>query len=194
MNPKKNREITYESGHERDAAYLLIADPDIEDIIEQPPAVTYVDADGVVRGHTFDFAVKRTNTEIDAIAVKTASDVERSGIVQTVSHIRAQSSAPWATRVHVRTGMHMSRAAADNARLIVDALRWKDADDVDAVRSYARRLVGSVSIKALTEATISGPPGMQAVLCLLAEGFLELSRPGLIEYSSEVHLRMTPTN
>ncbi len=174
--------------------YLLIANPDVEDIIEQPPAVAYVDTEGKDRSHTIDVAAKLTNGKKDAIAVKQESMVERSGINETLNHIREQRSAPWADRIYLRTGAHMSRDAADNARLIADALRWKTADDVEAVREFARTLAGSISIRILTDMTIPAAAGMQAVLCLLAEGYLELCGTKLIDYSSQVQLRTKSTS
>ncbi|PSH65307.1 hypothetical protein [Phyllobacterium sophorae] len=194
VNPKTRREIKFESGHERDAAYLLIASPDVVDVIEQPPAVPYVDSQGKQHWHTFDLAARLTSGERGAYPVKATSMVERSGIAEELNHIRDQGSAPWADRICLRTGEHMSRDAADNARLIADATRWKNAADVEVVREFARTLVGSIAIRTLTDATIPAAAGMQAVLCLLAEGFLNLSGTGLIEYSSHVQLWTKPTN
>jgi len=41
-----NCEVMCESGTERDAALIMATDPDVVELREQPPAVTWVDAEG----------------------------------------------------------------------------------------------------------------------------------------------------
>ena len=172
VNPRTNREIMFESKLERDAIYILMANPDVAEIREQPAAVTYVDADGVTRSHTFDLEA-RTHTGIrHSIAVKYESQVETSGIVEVVRLIDAQRPAGCGDFVHLRTDRHITEVRADNARLIMRAYRFRVQTNVDQMREFVRSLNGAATISSILRASIPGSDGYLALLCLIAKGDL----------------------
>jgi hypothetical protein len=117
VNPKKNREITYESTLERDLAYILLAHPDVDDVRDQD-AIGYVD--DKQRKHTFDLVAHLKSGQKTAFAVKPSKRVASSGITETIDLIRAQAPKGFADDFAVRTGEHITRVRADNARLQSD--------------------------------------------------------------------------
>ena len=64
------RQLSYESNLERQTALLLLARPDIWNLWDQPPKVSYTDARGRTAHHTFDYLAELRDGSICAIAVK----------------------------------------------------------------------------------------------------------------------------
>ena len=114
VNPRTNREIVFESTLERDLAYILPTLPTVVGVRDQVGPVEYVDEDGVVHQHTFDFVADHEDGTSTAIAVKPARRVERSGVQKTLDLIRDQRT-DVADRFVVRTGDHITRDRAANA-------------------------------------------------------------------------------
>lgn len=184
VHPRTGREIVYESTLERDLAYMLIADPSVRSFQEQPAPVSYIDDAGVRRSHTFDFQVERIDDSQHAVAVKPASRVER--IERTLELIRDQSPRH-ADRIELRTGDHITRKRAHDAKLITWALRQRNDDEVSALAGLARDLRGSTTIAAFISSRPNEPVAFVAALCLIADGTLRragtdyLTRSSLIE-------------
>lgn len=172
VNPRTNREIMFESKLERDAIYILMANPDVAEIREQPAAVTYVDADGVTRSHTFDFEARTHKGIRHSIAVKYEAQVETSGIGDVVRLIEAQRPAGCGDFVHLRTERQITEVRADNARLIMRAYRFRVLSNVDQMREFVKSLNGAATIGSILRASIPGSDGYLALLCLVAEGDL----------------------
>ncbi|MGU3493956.1 Tn7 transposase TnsA N-terminal domain-containing protein [Xanthobacteraceae bacterium A53D] len=184
VHPRTGREIVYESTLERDLAYMLIADPSVRSFQEQPAPVSYIDDAGVRRSHTFDFRVELIDDSHHAVAVKPASRAER--IERTLELIRDQSPRH-ADRIDLRTGDHITRKRAHDAKLITWALRQRNDDEVSALAALAEDLRGSTSIATFIASRPDEPAAFIAVLCLLADGTLRragtdrLTRSSLIE-------------
>jgi len=181
-----NRTLVYESALERDFACILMADRRVEFIHDQPPAVTYGTPDGARHRHTFDFLVRTTSGERIAFAVKPEPRVERSGIERTLAFIRKQAPQV-ADRVSLRTEKRITKTAAANARLILRSRRGRNDDDVAEVGRFAATLRGAVTIADIVQASKLAPArAWTAVVCLIDEGTLELTRPGLIDHNATV--------
>jgi hypothetical protein len=191
VNPKTRREIVFESILERDLAYILLANKRVEDIRDQPEAVEFVDHYGEVRKHTFDFIADLKDGSRTAIAVKPAQKVGSSGIGETLDLIRAQLPRDVADTVELRTGDHITRARAFNARLIFRARRTRSEDDIATIMAVASTLRGTVKLSALLGATRSDGHGFLAAVCLIGDGVLEHVSPGRITIHSLVRLART---
>lgn len=174
----------FESTLERDLAYILVAHPDVVEVNDQK-AFEYVDTDGVERRHTFDFRMKDRSGRRTAIAVKPARKVESSGIRRTLDVIQGQAKG-FADSFEIRTGDHITRDRAFNARLIVKALRMRNVEDVAAVMAVASTLRGTVSIGSLLETTRNDGHGFMAVVCLIGDGVLEHVGPARISRDSAI--------
>uniref|UniRef100_A0A9E7ZXC6 TnsA endonuclease N-terminal domain-containing protein n=1 Tax=Bosea sp. NBC_00436 TaxID=2969620 RepID=A0A9E7ZXC6_9HYPH len=194
VNPRTNREIVFESTLERDLAYILPNLPTVVGIRDQVGPVEYVDEDGVVHNHTFDFVADHEGGTSTAIAVKPAHRVGPSGLEKTMELIGNQQPG-FADRFVVRTGDHITRDRAANARLLHRALRgWNEADIAD-VMAVVSTLRGTVAIRAVVATSRTFGHGFMAVACLIAHGVLEHVGPGPISIESRVRLRRkTATN
>ncbi|HEY0331669.1 MAG TPA: hypothetical protein VGC77_21540 [Rhodopseudomonas sp.] len=186
MNPKRNREVTYESSLERDLAYILLAHPDVDDIQDQVP-IEY--DDGTRRKHTFDLVASLKRRTKTAFAVKAANRVKSSGIEKTIELIRDQASPDFADRFEIRTGEQITRVRADNARLIHRARRTRYESDIATIAMVAATLRGAVTIESLLAASMNNGHGFYAVVCLIDDCVLDLVGHGRITYSSLVRPR-----
>ncbi|WP_457093358.1 hypothetical protein [Microvirga sp. P5_D2] len=193
VNPRTHREVVYESTLERDLAYILLAHRDVETMQEQPREVEYVDRDGVVRTHIPDFRVELRDRTRISIDVKPAIKVGSSGIEDTLDLIRSQSKGGFADCFVLRTGEHITRDRAADARLIHKARRMRNEDHVREVLAVASALIGSIRIDALLAATRNGGYGLMAVVCLIGDGVLEHVGPGRISHDSFVRPAPTAT-
>lgn len=189
MNPLLNREITYESSLERDLAYILLAHPDVADVQDQVP-IDYYD-NGVKRKHTIDFVATLKNGTKTAFFVKPAKRVQSSGIEETVELIREQAPKDFADHYEIRTGEHITRIRAENARLIHRARRTRCEEDIAIIAKVAANLCGTVTIQTLLAASLNSGNGFYAVVCLIDDRILDHVGPGLITYSSLVRPHRT---
>lgn len=184
VNPRTNRRVVYESILERDLAYILMADSRVRSLYDQPPAVTYVDHSGKQRRHTFDFFVVLQDGTRCAIAVKPEKRAD--AMKDTLRLIRRQNRG-YADTYVVRTEEHITRVRADNARKIVLALRTSHEHAVRAVEATAQQLRGVTDIKSLLDASgLCGPTGLDAALCLIAQGVLDVVSNGALTKDSKV--------
>ncbi|MBA8878293.1 TnsA endonuclease N-terminal domain-containing protein [Phyllobacterium myrsinacearum] len=186
VNPKDHREMHYESTLERDTAYILLANPDITDIRDQPPKVHFFDRSSKPHSHTFDFDFRLKTGERMAIAVKLESQVERSGILETLALIREQRPKGCADYVELRTERLITRIRARNARMIVRAINNRVERNVDAVRDAFSRCAGAIRISDLIEVSVPAGPGFMAILCLIADGIIEQVGNDNLSYDSFV--------
>ncbi len=181
---------------ERDLAYILLASPCVPEVHDQPDAVDYIDSEGIPRKHTFNFLIREIR-EADgtrtAFAVKPATKVTSSGITETVNAIRSQHLKGIADKLEIRTGDHITRNRAYNARIIAKGFRMRTAEDLDAVNAVASTLRSSVKISTLLAASRNDGYGFMAVLCLIADGVLEHIDTGRISHDIIIRLVHTKT-
>lgn len=190
VNPRTRREIVFESTLERDLAYILTTMPSVVEVRDQVGPVEYVDTDGVVRQHTLDFVADLEDGTRTAFAVKPARRVGPSGIGRTLELIRDQRPGV-ADRFVVRTGDHITRDRAANARLLHRALRGRDEAHIADVKAVASTLRGCVAIHEILAASRDPGQGFMAVACLIADGVLEHVGPGRLSIDSFVRPRRT---
>lgn len=190
MNPLLNREITYESSLERDLAYILLAHPDVADVQDQV-SIDY-DDNGVKRKHTIDLVASLKNGTRTAFFVKPAKRVKSSGIEKTVDLIREQAPRDFADHYEIRTGEHITRVRAENARLIHRARRTRCEEDIAIIAEVATTLRGAITIQTLLAASLNNGNGFYAVVCLIDDRILDHVGQGLITYSSLVKRHRDP--
>lgn len=189
-NPKSHREMYVESNLEGDLAHILIEHKDVEEVREQPDPVKYIDAEGKIREHTFDFLVTLKSGTRIAIAVKPEEKVASSGIEDILARIRKANPTHLADHFILRTSRDITREAAYNARLIRHARKVASRDDILAVMKVATTLKGAAPIRDLVAAAGADEGyGFMAVICLIADGLLGLAKPGRISLT----VRVRPT-
>lgn len=112
------RQIIYESNLERQTALLLLARPDIWNLWDQPPKVTFTDASGRTAHHTFDYLAQFRDGSKWAVAVKPEARVARIGFRQTLACIRADLPRRFAGEVVLVTEKDLHPAEVSNAELL----------------------------------------------------------------------------
>jgi hypothetical protein len=162
--------------------------PDVVDLVEQTPAVIYVDSDGRTRKHTFDFLATMVDGSKIAIEVKPAAKVEKYGWRERLRRIADQMDG---LAVVLVTEANLLRDAVHNATLLHFARRDANAEHDEQIRQTARDLHGAVTIaELLTRSGLHGN-GFRAVVRLLGAGELTAHGPGRISPSTLVS-RVTP--
>lgn len=109
------RVVYFESHLEMQVLEVLRARPDVADVAEQPPRVTWRDGSGVVRHHTFDFLVTLRSGERVAVAVKPAARVISSGVRVALAEIAAQIDPAFAARIVLVTDRGIDPVEVRNA-------------------------------------------------------------------------------
>jgi hypothetical protein len=181
------REIVFESRLERGLAEMLLARRDVSDILDQPPPVRYVTADGRTRTHTFDFLARTADGIRLAIAVKPEAKVERSGIQAVLALVREQVGPRFADVYLLRTDRHITPDRVYNARLILRSRVCRDETDVAAMWAIVDTLPGSFRIADVVIHSKLAARGFNALICLVDDCRLKPVGTGKIGYLT--HLR-----
>ena len=170
--------VWYESELELTFARLAKMRRDVAGIAEQPPAVRYIDDDGVEHPHTFDFLLKMKNGTRGFVAVKPFGRVEQTGVGRVVELIAEQISPSLADWTLLFTEHDLSPIDLFNAGAIHHARRdpWPE-DDVVMAKVLAR-LKGEFTIGELAAKSRLGGYGFDAVVRALADGKIKLAQYG----------------
>ncbi len=111
--PAFPREIHCESILESKAATVFPARRDVADLWEQPPAVEYVDSDGCVHQHIFDFLVTLCDGRKIAVAVKYHEQAEKHGLAEMLKLIARQVGTACADLFLLVTDRHLGCRSGD---------------------------------------------------------------------------------
>lgn len=155
-------------------------------IWDQPDAVTYVDDDGKIRRHTFDFMVILNCGRRIAYAVKPRAKVERSGILRIIELIRQQVGDRFADAYVLRTDEDITPTRVSNAHLIVMSQAERNDDHVSRVRLITASMVGAARIADVAARSGLHGHALRAIACLIGDGVIRLAHPGLINHSASI--------
>jgi len=180
------RELVFESRLERGLAEMLLARHDVREVRDQPPPVTYVDASGRTRTHTFDFLAATADGRRVAFAVKPLAKVEHSGIMDTIALIRAQMGSRFADSYLLRTDRHITPDKVFNARLLLRSRRCRNEDDMAAIWAIAGNLPGTFKLADIVTQSKIGARGFNAIVALIDSGRLEPVGSARIGYLSSL--------
>lgn len=158
--------MVYESGLELKTLLLLTTNPDVVDVWDQPPAVSYVDPSGKERSHTFDFLATMIDGSKSAIAVKPYKRAQKIGLASTLCLIGSQLPAGYAHRICLVTERELDPIAVHNAELFHD-FREPDKEADEAALSVTTKIVGAVRLDELTAFIGLGPRGLHALIRLI---------------------------
>ena len=169
----------------------VLARPDVYDLREQPPAITYIDERGRSRRHTFDATVTFHDGFRVAVLVKPEALAKRQRTDRLVAVIASQLSANVADGVLLMTEKDVGPDALHDAKLLnVARLHPCPAHD-KALRAHLEQEIGDATIADLCCASALGGDGFRAVARLLADGTLVKLTPGRITPDTVV-TRTTP--
>lgn len=169
-NPR--REMRLESYLEAKAAFVLLARRQTADLEEQPPAVAYLDEDGVSRRHTFDFRqTLRDGTRI-LIAVKPWQRAVETDLPRTLRQIARYVDPAVADKVALLTDRRLGRDAVHNARLILSVEADLDPAADAIVADLVAKLQGDTTLRQIAQSSGLDGRAFRSGIRLIATGRL----------------------
>lgn len=178
--------VEHESLAERKGTLVLWARPDTLRVVEQSPQVEYVDADGVVRTHTFDLTVFRDDGVKIAVDFKPAKLVNRSAIQALHERLRSQMSPRTADELLVMTERMYTRDDVFNATLM-HTLERQDYPDHDAtILRLTARMNGPAPLADLVRKSKLKSYGFGAAVRAITAGHLRMVDRCRIDYPAIV--------
>lgn len=185
-----DHEVMCESGTERDAALSMAANRDVVDLREQPPAVTWFDADGTPRRHTFDFLATLRSGKKIAIAVKPMAVVKRTRFLETLGLIARHVPRSFADGVKLVTDENLPLDHVHNAVLLKHSLRTSNAAHDELVKGLLAEH-GRASIAEIVQASGLDGAAFQAIVRLVASGVASVIDNARINYGAVIELAAT---
>ena len=178
------RQIFFESALERNFLVLMLARPDVTDIVEQAVVVTYDVDDGRKARYTLDFLVTLRTGERIGVEVKPAARAREARVVERLSKVAAVLTPAHADRLCIFTDDRFQPWQATNASWLHEARKTADPEADAALSEALRSVHGTISVADLCE--IVGLPcrGYAAILRAMDAQKLTLRKPGVIEPSS----------
>ncbi len=177
VDTRTNRAVSFASTYEMTCALMLLANSSVVGVEDQPPAVTYVGADGTQHKHTFDYRATLRNGKRIAFAVKPKALVKSSDIEDVIARTKPNLRGFADTAVLV-TDQTLTRERAWNAKWTLRALKIRDEADCEKMRTLVSDISGIVSAYELARKFERFADGLNAIWCLVYDGILELAEPG----------------
>ena len=168
----------FESKHEQDTLFLLMAWPGVVDIWDQPPQIAYRDENGRLRHHTFDYLLTLSDGSRIAIAVKPESIVRSTHFRETLRLIRAGTPLHFAKEVVLITEHSYTPSAARNAQKLHDFRRTPDPEADHAIATLVAALEGQTTIAELVAAAGLGGRAFRAAFKAIYSGILRVLDEG----------------
>lgn len=180
------RRIVFESKLEQRVLHLLLARPDIRDIWDQPPAVTYRAEDGREKRHVFDYLATFTNGRRIAIVVKPAQRASRTSFRNEFQLIRASTNVAFAHDVVLVTDQSFNPADARNAARLHEFRRIPDPEADTCVRNIIATFTGKTTIAEVVSSSGLGGRGFRAVFRAIYAGVVQALDEGDIEATTRI--------
>lgn len=168
------REVCYEYALERCCLVVGRLRPDIVEVAEQPPPVTYIDDDGRKRRHIFDFRFTTMDGERSLMAVKPSALVAVSGVDRILELIAEQTSSLVADFVVLMTEETLSQVDLFNVQVVNSATRDLCPENDATLAKVIRKMDGQASVGELVERSALGGYGYDAVVRAVFTGRLRL--------------------
>lgn len=188
-----NCEIMCESGMERDAASIMAIDPDLVELREQPPAVTWVDAEGTLIRHTFDYLATLRSGQKIAVAVKPMEVAKRTRFRETLDLIARQVPRSFADGVRLVTDEDLPRDHVHNAVLLRQSLRTSNPEHDELIKRLLSEHRGA-TIGQIVEASGLEGQAFQAITRLIASGAVRVIDNARIGYLARIELTASSIN
>jgi hypothetical protein len=167
------RIIRTESNLELLVLLALLMRPEIVDVVEQLPAIRYIDMNGIRREHVFDYLATRIDGTRVAIAVKPWKHAQRSDFVARLKCVARDMPIGFADRVQLITDRHLDPIDKHNAELL-HAVRHADAEADEAAALAIASIVEAMRLEDLAALVGLAGRGMRALLRLVRDGRLRL--------------------
>lgn len=178
----RNREFVYESKLERGFVYISLASGLVEDYLDQPPPVDFVDGDGRKARHTFDALLTLRDGTRAAVDMKPKKKVDRSRILEVHRLVEEQVGAAFADIFLLRTEDHVHPDDVYDAQLLLRARRLACGASDAVVAKLASSLHGWCRLRDLVAASDIGGDAFNAAVRLIGDGVLEVRDCARISY------------
>lgn len=178
----RNREFVYESKLERGFILISLASGLVEDYLDQPPPVDFVDEDGRMATHTFDALVTLTDGTRAPVDVKPKKKVVRSRILEIHRLIEKQFGSTFADVFLLRTEDHVHPDDVYDAQLLLRARKLACAAADAVVAKLASDLHGWCRLRDVVAASGIGGAAFNAAIRLVADGALEVRDCARVSY------------
>ncbi|EEY07033.1 conserved hypothetical protein, partial [Brucella pinnipedialis M163/99/10] len=175
------RRIVFESKLEQRVLHLLLACRNVHDIWDQPPFVTYRNAEGKQKRHVFDFLATLKNGRRVAIAVKPSSRAKSRSFRRELQYIRTGTSLAFAHDVVLMTDQSFTVAAARNAARLHEFRRTPDPDADEHVRLILSKLDCAVTVGGVVARSELQGRGFRAVFRAIYDGYADRLGAGDID-------------
>jgi hypothetical protein len=181
------RRLVFESNLEKRNLLCLLVRNDVAKVEDQRPRVSYVDAWGTGRTHTFDALITMADGERIAAAVKPVAVAERGGRLDELRLIARQMSRQDADRVVMLLEKDAPRVTVANAKLVLAMRALPDPDHDRAVAGLLVATEGPASVASLIKASSLAPAdAFAAVVRLFGAGDVRVLGNGLIGHDAVV--------
>lgn len=182
--PGRRKRVHFESRLEQKVVYLLLARPDVVDVVEQQ-RIMLPRGDGQTP-HTLDLlALTQDGTRI-GVLVKPWKYAQRDNVKAQITALRAHAVPRHADRFVVITDRDFTPVQVRNAELLHLARMSSDAEADSTVAAFATDLFGEVRIDRMIAATSLGSRGFRAIVRAIGAGVLQPANSGLIDLHSTV--------
>lgn len=185
---ERPRVIQFESKLEQRVLHLYLARPDIWDVWEQPPSVTYRDERGAIRQHVLDFLVTLRCGRRLAIAVKPLERVRRSGFLSELRALRKQLSKDVADDLILVTDQDFTKEEALDAERYLSIRRGCGPDDLSEVAEAFRAPPPPKTLRELVERLGGGSTAFQSIYVAIYADLLNVDRTRLIDLDTSVRV------
>ena len=170
----KGRTLIFESLLEREFALVALADKQVSLLEDQPPAVSFREAGGFNRKHTFDFRATLLNGQSVAVAVKPRRKAAKPEFEQLITDLSRDTPVEFADVVKSATDADLPAARVADATLILAAHSISDPVADLALQSAVKGLNGAVSIGTLRDMIRLGGRGFGAAVRAIDNGTLAI--------------------
>ena len=175
------RVLNAESRLEEKVVYLTLADQNVHDIWDQPPAISFTDQSGKSRTHTFDFLVTFKSGHRRALAVKPLSKVYQKDFLSDLRQIANDLPRDFADKAALVTDRSFTRAEALNAERLHHLQKEDDCPADDIIHDIAASLHDPISIADLSIKTGLKGRAFGAAFRAIYSGVLSQVSPGIID-------------
>lgn len=178
VDAARNQVLMFESVLEFLFANMLMAQPDIVRIEDQPHELKF-EMDGEKHGHTFDFRLTASNGFKGAYAVKPSDHLERDQTMRKMKALSVAHIPRFADEMRVVTERQVTRDKGWNAFDINEARRMRVQVECDNVLELLRGIGSRIEIWRLQEKMGDESSVWNAILCLQFDGLVEIATPGI---------------
>lgn len=205
-NYRQKRRTVYESDLERKCLLCLIAQPDVIDVWEQPPEMSYPKLDGTEGTHTWDALVEKSNGTREYVYIKPLAKLIGSRRYQEFTRLAAWADPQIASSARVMSEWNLNPYDVDTAAIYNQAHRYRRPVLADWVVDTICSMGGVATVDDICQLHVAGAKAVNesssvrfyrlmseaywAVIWLLANRFLSKESSGFVSTFTQVRLEM----